>query len=68
MRGQNRRDVLMGAHFRAKEKSGARETPRNTQGRHQLRSLAVIERVPELAIYCSQIGDFPNCHQTYPIQ
>ena len=28
----------------------------------------MVERVPELAIYCKQIGDFPICHQRYSIQ
>lgn len=28
----------------------------------QLRHLAIVDRVSELAIYCNPIGDYPNCH------
>lgn len=28
----------------------------------QLRHLAIVDRVSELAIYCNWIGDYPNCH------
>ena len=44
------------------EKPDARKTPRNPQGLPQMRPLAIVERVPELAIYCNHIGDYPNYH------
>ena len=67
-RGRVLRDVFMGLHFRVREKFGVRETPRNLQGWPQLRLLAIVDRVPELAIYCNQIGIYLNCHQRVFIQ
>ena len=40
----------------------------NLQGRPQLRLPAVVDRYPELAISCDQIGDYPDCHQRGFIQ
>lgn len=37
-------------------------TPTNLQRGPQLRLLAVMERMPELAHPCDQIGEYPNCH------
>ena len=51
-----------------REKLDARKTPRNLQGWLQLRLLAIVGSVPELAIYCKEIDKFPNSHQRYSIQ
>lgn len=36
-----------GGHYRLSEKPGARENPRNPQGRSQLKLLAIVERMSD---------------------
>ena len=49
----------LGVHFRVKQKPGLGESPRNLWGRPQLTLLAIVDKKPELAISCDQIGAWP---------
>ena len=64
-----KRDFLMwGTSFGVREKPGAKENPGTNKDDPQLGLLAIVERMTDLAIYCKQIGDFPNCHHRHSIQ
>ena len=67
---RNKAEGWMGrkGHFGVREKPDVRKISRNPQGRPQLRLLTMEDRVPELAIYCNQIGDYASCHQRAVIQ
>ena len=44
------------------------ESPRSLRGGPHLRLLAMADKQPELAVFCDQIGAWPNCHQRDVIQ
>lgn len=62
-RGENNLIGFIICWGQVRKEPGARKPSRNPQGWLQLRILARVERVPELAMHCNQTDDYLNCHQ-----
>ena len=56
-----KRHLDRGSHYGIREKPG-RKITRNPQRLPQLRLLAIMKSIPELAFHSNQIGEYPNCH------
>ena len=49
MGGERERDLDRESHYGIRERSAAKESPKNPQGRLELRLLVIVWSVPELA-------------------